>query len=276
MATFDYSSWAAFEPAFNEHIGSYQTASMSASQVNRMFFLLWFLSFLVLSLKMRDWWQKTLKTEWKRKKIEGRFDDFRLSIKKLVECRATPEAPTRTLRTEPRTRWAACCTSTRPPGAPCRRSPRRRHSSVPCGGTRGTEASSMAAATRCTASSARSSRRCAARCSGTRRSSRRCGARRRWRHTWRTGAVTRSSASGCGRASANAGRAPLEGLGREGPCVGHVPKSANKKKSQGCHLTVWSHLKLIQIQELQFFSLIVVMFFLDANFILLWQVHVWH
>ena len=97
-----------------------------------------------------------------------------------------PEAPTRTLRPEPPSRWGTCCTSARPrPGAICRRSPRRRHSSVPCGATRGTETCRAKAALRCTAS-ARTSRRCAARCSGTRRSSAPCRTRRRCSHSWRS------------------------------------------------------------------------------------------
>ena len=169
----------------------------------------------------------------------------------FVFCRAAPlppEAPTGRLRTKPRTRCASCCaTGTRPPGAPCRRSVWRRHSSVPCGGTRGTDPCSGAAALRCT-NSAVASRRCAVRCSRTRRSSQRCSARRRWIQTWRrmTGS-RRSSASGCGRASANAGRAPVEGWDTKEVakfsffCTGHI-----------------GHISIQSIQEPFFFTFFLV------------------
>ena len=81
---FDDSSWAKLEPAFYKHIQSYQTAAMSASQVNRcfswcgfiMFYLFWFCLWR---------WEKNIEKGVKQKK---KSTTFVFRWKKTVECRA--------------------------------------------------------------------------------------------------------------------------------------------------------------------------------------------
>ncbi len=243
VPTFDWSSWATLEPAFNEHIQSYQTAATSASQVKRCFSWCFYLFWFCL------WrWENWKRSETKKMIAKDASTTFDAAPPR------PPEAPTRTLRGKPRARCGTCCTRATAPV--CRRSVWRRHSSVPCGGIRGTETSSSAAALRW-AASAFASRRCGPRCGGTHPSSQRCSRRRRWRHTWRRKTGTRSSAYGCGRASTNAGRCRLRG--------------GTPKKSQSSHFfaqvtLVTSQFKLYKSHSSSHFfgthlSLIVVIFF---------------
>ena len=67
MPTFDHSSWRAFEPAFNEHINSYQTAIICRRRkwIEMFFFLknvFDVFGFVTLRLWRKDWWEKITPT----------------------------------------------------------------------------------------------------------------------------------------------------------------------------------------------------------------------
>ena len=59
VPTFDTSSWATLEPAFNKHIESYQTAAMSASQANRC--CCWCFMMFYFFLRKKHWNRVKLK-----------------------------------------------------------------------------------------------------------------------------------------------------------------------------------------------------------------------
>ena len=171
----------------------------------------------VLSLKIRWLMRKTPK-QMKKRIFSYSFLDPLLFEEEMRKSKANRlkknalEAQTRRMRTKPWTRWSSCWScKARPAGRGCRRSRWRTRCWEPCGGTRGTDGSSAAAAKRCT-SSARSSQNSTAHCSATRRSMPRCAPRRRRIQSWRSTATsTRSSVCGCSRRASSGGDGTVEG-----------------------------------------------------------------
>ena len=207
------SSWAAFEPAFNEDIKSSQTATMSAWQIESMF--CWGCFLVVWSLKIR--WFELCRIDLKKSICKNQ-----MKTKDWREKRH--EAQTRRLRGEPRTRCATCrCKARLGTWRACSRSLWRTRCSEPCGGTRSTEVSQRCK--RCTRS-AGSSQNSAPHCGATPPSMPRCAPRQRCVQSWRTATGTRrNSVCGCSRRASSGG----DGCSRGGPRRSVVMFSIEKR-----------------------------------------------